>query len=242
MTTPSGTATGTYNDTAGGGATGETGAFTPSGNNRLLLVLVVSSDGTPANVAANGVKYGGSSGTPLTQVGNYLTYGTYFRASLWRLIAPAASSNTVHVTWAANQGEKIIIARAYQDVDQSTPLGTSVEATGTSQTAAVNGIGAAAADLIADFAALGDVAASSVNLAPAASQNEVVQVSTTPSYDVAALDELVAGGTSVNRSQSLDGGVNKPWGMFGVAVKEIAAGGAVQPPRSMHQFRLRRAA
>ncbi len=104
-------------------------AFAIAGSDRLLIAAMAAGAGTPA--AHNSMKWGGSGGTDLTQVGTSLNIGANARLSAWRLIAPTAASQTLYGAYAANQDETAIGGTSYTGCDQTTPLGTAVTATGT---------------------------------------------------------------------------------------------------------------
>ena len=104
-------------------------AFTVAGANRLLIGAMGAGAGTVA--AHNAMKWGGSGGTALTQVGTSLNIGANARLSAWRLIAPTAASQTLYGEFAATQDEVAIGGTSYTGVDQTTPLGTAVTNTGT---------------------------------------------------------------------------------------------------------------
>lgn len=103
-------------------ATGETPSFTVSGSNRVLYVGVILSDGPPAGVS--NCKWGGSGGTAMTQIYDSGVVESFLELVWFRLIAPAASTTTVHCTFGATTSEYGVIAIATQDTDQTTPNGT----------------------------------------------------------------------------------------------------------------------
>src|SRR5690348_8551656 len=96
----------------------ETASFAVAGSNRVLYVFVATGAGSPT--APTAVKWGGSGGTSLTQIGTTLTVSAFGRFTVWRLIAPTAQTSTVHVTWSGNQDERLMIAVSVKDADQTT--------------------------------------------------------------------------------------------------------------------------
>jgi hypothetical protein len=102
--------------------TGETPSFTVSGSNRVLYAAVILSDGPPSGVT--NCKWGGSGGTAMTQIYDSGVVESFLELVWFRLIAPAASTTTVHCTFAASTSEYGVIAVATQDTDQTTPNGT----------------------------------------------------------------------------------------------------------------------
>ncbi len=224
----------------GGSTTFETGTLTPGGSNRAVLVYVQSSDGSPADVSA--VKYGGSGGTSLTQLGSFVTFGTFVRSSLWGStnFQPAASANTIHVTWASSQGERLVMAVAIEDVDQTTRFGTPAtdKNDGGNMSLSVTGIGAVVDDLIVDFGGV-LTSGSATTFTATASQTERFEGQTTgTAYDCAVVGTKVA--TSTSESRTWTASANNSWVMFGVAVKQVSGGAASVAPMAMHHFRKRR--
>ena len=208
-----------------GATTYETSSLSAPASNSLILALVANSDGSP--VAPSAVKYGGSTGEAFTQVGTTLSYGTFFRASLWKLVGPTATSGTVYAEWGSNQGERLVKAVSYQDVDEADALGTLSSATGTDSSPSVTGIAAVVGDLIADLVATGDTSHNPTDLSPQSSQTEGTEVATSPTdYDRATVGHKAATSTSETRSWSASPTITSGgWGIFGVAIKEAAAGG-----------------
>ena len=136
-----------------------------SGSNRLLLVGVVI--GVPAGGAGDGavtaltVTYNGVSMTSQGRVhSNASTTGF---VELFSLINPATGSNTVLVTMTFTTGESFSFecgSISFTGVDQSTPLGTPVTATGSSSSASVN-VSSATGNMVADLVGCGSSISSS---------------------------------------------------------------------------------
>ena len=114
--------TGVATNSAANVATLTSASMTVSGSNTYLLALVVSGAGSPVDPVS--CKWGGSGGTAMTKVGATLTFGPYWKASLYELVAPAAGANTLYVDYGTNQDETGVIGVLYTGVDQTTPRGT----------------------------------------------------------------------------------------------------------------------
>ena len=86
------------------------------------------------------VTYGGSA---LTQVGT-ASQGNSTRTYIFRLLNPAAGTNTLTVNWSANLDQGAVIgAVTYANVNQSTPTGAFAGSSGNSSTPSVTVAGAA---------------------------------------------------------------------------------------------------
>lgn len=103
-----------------------TASITVSGNNRVIYAFVGSGAGSP--VAPSGVTW---NGTAMTQQSTTQTVTANGRFSVWRLIAPAATTSTCNATFGSSQDERLIICIAFTNADQTTPNGTIAAATGT---------------------------------------------------------------------------------------------------------------
>lgn len=201
-----------------------TASFTIGGANRVLYVWTASGAGSP--VGATAVKWGGSGGADLTQLGSTLTVGSFGRLSLWRLIAPTAQSSTVYVDWGTNQDETFIIAVSVEDADQTTPNNTVASGTGTNLTpsAAATSV---SGDLVLDGFFYMDGGADQETFTEGAGQTviETIREATTP-YEGAGSSQETASGVSTTMSWTINSGSGiDTWGIFAFAVNEAAAGG-----------------
>lgn len=105
-------------------------AWTIAGSDRCLFGFIGTGTGGTATTHTE-MRWNGSSGTLLSQIGTTLSVGTPGRLSAWRLIAPTAASQTLYGLWAAAQDETAIGGVSYTGVDQTTPVGTPATNTGT---------------------------------------------------------------------------------------------------------------
>lgn len=100
-----------------------------SGSNMAMFGFVGASTGgaTPAL----SMKWRGSGGTSLTQIGSTLAFGTYSRIAAFQLVAPTAATDTTYAGLTNTPDEAGVGAISYSGVDQTTPNGTSSTNSGT---------------------------------------------------------------------------------------------------------------
>lgn len=117
-----------------------------SNTNGILLVGTLSSHSV-ADDGITGVTYGAA---PLTLIPGWSLPGPSFNSvwgSAFYLLAPAVGTDTITVSFVGNLADDAAGAASYTGVDQTTPFGTLVTATGTGATATVD-VPSAATDLI----------------------------------------------------------------------------------------------
>lgn len=207
-----------------------TAAFTIAGANRVLIVAVLSGAGTP--LAPNAVKWGGSGGTSLTQIGSTVDINANCKLSLWQLVAPATGSNTVYVSWASAQDETAIVAASYTGVDQSTPVRTPVSATGTDEFTAVT-VTSVAADYVVDGVGFIDSNGAAMTMVVDAGQTSHGEVEgANLSYEGLGTSHEVAAGTSTTMNWTLSQN-GAAWGQIAVALVPSTGGAASSILRQM---------
>lgn len=195
------------------------GSLTVSGSNRVLYALVGSGATTPTDPTA--VKWGGSGGTSMTQIGTTLTLGSNVKMSLWRLIAPTAQSSTVYASWAGNQNERWIIGVAVQDADQTTPNNTLAQTSGSGAGAgATVNATSVSGDLVLDFVSFLDLGGNSLTLTAGAGQTELEDLASgvIGPYEGAGASSETASGTSTTMSWTISGTGDRNWGIFALAI------------------------
>lgn len=198
----------------------ESGSYTIAGDNRVLYVAVCSGANTPTN--PTGVKWGGSGGTALTQLGSTIDVGSNWKISLWRLIAPTATSSTVYATWGASNDERWMFFISVKDADQTTPNGTVATNTGTDQTPDCN-VSGTSGDLLIDFAMVGDQTSSW-----STAHTKLQELTGSTNWINGACGNATATGASTALSWTL-GYAGSSWSIFGLAINEAAAGVTVTP-------------
>lgn len=213
--------TGVATNSAANVSTLTSASMTVSGSNAYLLALVVSGAGTP--VAPSAVKWGGSGGTSMTQVGTTLTFGTYWKASLYELVAPTAGASTLYVDYGTNQDETGVIGVLYTGVDQTTPRGT----VGTGFNDNSHPMSATCTTVSGDTV-VGAIFIGT-NLAGFTDSQTVRQswAEIAAGYELASVGDKTASGasTTVNWSTTY----SAPWGAFAVPLKAGAAGTTITP-------------
>jgi hypothetical protein len=218
-----------------------TAAFTIGGSDRYLEIEAYSGAGTPQNVSTAAWDAAGVN-EALSIVEAHVTFNTYFRASKWALVAPSAlTSKVVTVTWASNQDETMILADAYDTIDQATPARTRpTPAQGTGNTPSLS-VTSVAGDIVVGSLAnsknpgdLTTIASSLVTI------REKVEGADLGGYETCAQGDVVATGTStsVGFTQSVTSG-SGTYVLFGVALIPSAGGGgspvSFPPVRSIGQ-------
>ena len=203
-----------------------TAAFTVSGANTYLRVLVYSGASTPDNVTSVVWDAAGVN-EALSQDESYVTFNTNFRASVWELVAPTAgTSKVVTVTWGSAQNETMIIADAYTGIDQTTPtrtLPTPAQGTGNTPSLSVTSV---ADDLVigslANSKNPGDLTTISSS---AVTVREKVEGADIGGYETCAQGDVTATGTStsVGFTQSTTSG-SGTYVLFGAALIPAAGG------------------
>lgn len=224
-----------------GALTQDSASLTVSGTDKVLYVAVGNSDGSPA--APTGVRWDPTGANQaMTQIGTTISIGSFGRFSLWRLIAPTNATAVARATWGANQGERVVNATVVTGTDQTTANGTVAQASATSGTAMSAGaVTTTAGKLVLAFGYTLDIDLNN-RLMNSPTGTERSEVTTSPdAYDRVASQDQTAAGASTTPTWTLSGAVNGGWAMYAFQLNDAAGGGgATQPPRSMHQHRMRR--
>jgi len=207
-------------------ATAVTPAFAVGGSNRVLYAGVHISGGSPGTVTA--CKWGGSGGTSMTQVYDSGVVESFLRLYVFRLIAPTAMTDTVHVTFNAAQDEYGLIAVAIQDCDQTTPNGTIVGANGNAlspgpSVAVSSEVGGFVIDFVSRFVY------GPSGLSVGAGQTQIKQGaagSGSDYFSVASSSEPGATTTTMTWGDVGNGTIsNWQWVQAGIPLKEVSGGG-----------------
>lgn len=197
----------------------ESASFAVGGSNRVLYVFVATGAGTPVDPSA--VKWGGSGGVSLSQIGTTIDHHANGKFSLWRLIAPAAQTATVHVTWPSAQDERYFIAYSAKDADQTTPNNTVAQASGSSNTPSVAAT-SVSGDLVICGATFLDTGGTSETLSTTDTSRQEIEGADLV-YEGMGVSEKTATGTSTTMSWTISDA--DPWGIFALAINGAAAGG-----------------
>jgi len=149
-----------------GSGTSATIAHTTAGTNRLLVVGVTTAGAAGTN--PSGVTY---NSVVMTNAGT-TDDGAGTGVSLWYLVAPATGANNVVVTFSGSPSYTVGI-ESFTGVHQSTPVGGSTSATGTSTAPSV-AVTSAAGDRVVDSLALKTTTAPTVGAGQTQQWNETV--------------------------------------------------------------------
>lgn len=206
-----------------------TGAWTIAGSDRLLVAGLGWADGSPPTYSA--IKWGGSGGTTLTQVGSTLSAGSFHRVAMARLIAPTAASQTLYGEVSGTTGELCVGGVSFTGVEQTTPLGTASTNTGsgsgTNFTATVD-VTSASDEVVIDVAYAGTTSGGngSCTVAVGAGQTMRWEQENISNFS-AGTQSTEPGAGTVTMSEAFTFGITDAyaWGIIGVGIKPAAGGG-----------------
>ncbi|MBS0495873.1 MAG: tandem-95 repeat protein, partial [Proteobacteria bacterium] len=199
---------------ASAGASSLTWSHTVASGSEGMLMVNVAVKGTSG---ATTVTYGGVSLTRLGTITN--GSGVKQTSELWYLKAPTAGTANVVVTLPASNQAVAAGSTNFFGVDQTTPFGTYVSATGTGGTPTVT-VASALGDIVIDAA--GQHARSSVT--PGTGQTQLwEQRSGTSASDISGASSTKPGAASVTMSWTSTGTGNAEWATGAVALKASLA-------------------
>ncbi len=181
---------------------------TASGTNRLLVVVV---HGNTQARRVISVTYGG---TPLTYK-DRIDGGptTYAWVEIWYLTAPATGAQTITVTLdAPDTVNWTATSISFTNVDQTTPLGTSITAIGTDAAPTVN-VSSAANNLVVSSVTYDDVGGKILTVGAGQTPQRGGVVTGQVGFGVST----APGAATVAMSWVLSGA--RPWRIMGVSVK-----------------------
>jgi hypothetical protein len=186
-----------------------TNSITCAGSDRLLVVVYSIGDSDLANSVVTSMTLGGTS---LTKAwGTNDTASTWVRNELWYLVAPPTGAQNLIVSYFNTGIDQGFIGWVnLTNVNQSTPLGTVVTASGSSTTPSVS-VSSATGDLVISSVA----SDSDANIT--ASTGAIVQVVNVLGGDTCHGIATNAGAASVTMSWSTQ---NQLWTIGGVSIKK----------------------
>ena len=194
---------------------------TISGANVYLIGYAGTGDNTPGGTPAS-VKWGGSSGESLTQIGTTQTFATNFDHSAWGKTGPTAQTAATYCAWGGAVSETALSMLAYTGVDQTTPHGTPVYQTGHSASPSVT-VATAAGDVVVGLLWCG-----SGGGVPAVTSSQTTRASIADVggaiYEAMYVLETTASGASTTISASVSGGSAVDWGFIAFKLNAAAAG------------------
>jgi hypothetical protein len=183
---------------------------------RVLYTFVTCSHSSITT--PSGVTYAGDA---MTQIGSVVTSSNQ-SITLWRLVAPDSGTNNTIATFGSSPSDIGIGQMSFYGVDQTTPEGTSVDATGTDDTPTLN-VTSEVDDMVISGVCTATGGSTGAPFGAGASQTE--------RYDDAGtnLDQTgsteVATATSTTMSYLMTTGAGN-WASKGVAIKPNGATGA----------------
>ena len=193
-----------------------TWSHTASGSDRYVRVSVGWAKLGTTTASAT---YGGNAMASVGNVTNAAGYNSAVtgKAEIFRYIAPSTSSQTVAVTFSAGGNFGAAGSVSYTGVDQTTPDGTPVTATGTGTSASVTVTDATTGDMVSDA-----ISADEGSGALTGSQTERIDNSGGGGYRGAAQD--AAGAASVVMSWTI--AVSRGYAQVAAAIFQASGGGA----------------
>ena len=204
----------------------ETSAFTIAGN--FLVVAIFTGSSSSSNPTT--VKWGGSGGTALTQVGSSIVLSAYVRMSVWKLAAPATGSGTVYASFSFAHEQQGLIAQSYSGVDQAIQIRNQTLTSGGSaaspQTSSVTTT-SQSGDLVVDFVGFDThTGANDIALTVGGSQTSRFEIEgASMSYEGVGGSDQPATGTSTTSTWSATATYSTSFD-WAVAGLDLAAGGA----------------
>ena len=202
-----------------------TTAWTIAGDNRLLVAGMVWSAGSPP--AYSTMKWGGSGGTALTQVGSTLAIGANLRVAMAYLIAPAAGSSTLYGEVAASTDEFCIGGVSFTAVNQSTPLGTEVtnsQDIPAASPATVDVTSTLASDLVIDICGATQTVGGTITLAVGANQDMRWEQESVGTFSAGTQSTEAGNGGTVTMSEAITfSGGFLIWGIIAVRILDAPA-------------------
>jgi hypothetical protein len=207
-----------------------TSAWTIAGSDRLLVGGMYWSASTPPAYTA--VKWEGSAGAALTQVGSTLTVSAFARLALARLIAPNAASGTLYGEVSATADVLGVGGSSFTGAHQTTPLGTAATNSGNSAspaTATVD-VSSAADELVTAVSAGDRPIADSITIATGAGQTMRWENEVASSF-TAGTQSTEPGAATVTMSEIYTSGGAVDWGIIGVSIKPAGDPPGVNAPK-----------
>jgi hypothetical protein len=200
-----------------------TSAWAIGGSSRILVAGMGWSSDPPPTYSA--IKWGGSGGTSLTQIGSTIASGSFHRVALASLTAPAESTTTLYGELSGSAGEFCLGGVSYTGVNQSGPLGTAASNTGsgngTTFTATVN-VSSAGDEVVIDVAYGGSTDGGAANLAVAAGTSQTMrwEQENIASFSAGTQSTETGAGTTTMSEDFTFGGLNQyAWAIIGVPLK-----------------------
>jgi hypothetical protein len=198
-------------------------SHTCTGSNLLLVAKIGIRSAASASVSD--VKYGGvamtkTDGAAASMVKVAST--NEVRTEIWKLVAPATGANSVSVVLNASRVVTVSVS-SYTGVDQTTPLGTAVSASGNSNAISVS-VPSASTELVVDAAAqVGGGPSATLTVGASQTQRSNEKEDNAVLY-LTGVGSEETGATSTAMTWSSD--TIQDWAAVGVPLKAAAAAAA----------------
>jgi len=213
-------------------------AVTPTGADAVFGFSLTFA-GTPA--AHSGMKWGGSGGDAMTQIGatQAPAGAASIRMSAWRLAAPVIAARSLYGSWASTQSGSAIVGAALSGVDQTTPGanlasggGTVSNSTGFNATATVT---TSAGDLVLAAFFIWDNNGSTPTMTPNGTPTPTDRVSVDGNTTILSiqLTTIVATGASTTVSCAIaptSSTISGQWGAIAFVVNAASGGASATSP------------
>lgn len=221
-----------------GGTTKDSPSLTVSGTQKVLYVLAANSDGSP--LAPSGCVWDAAGvNQALSQIGTAINYGTFFETSLWRRIAPSDATSVVTCTWAATQGERMVLAWVETGLDQTTPNvdppTQTFDDTSPPTTVSAGAVStpSGAGQRVIMFGHSGNIGPISITFDSPTGTERTESQTTPSSFDAVAAQDQTSAGASVTPTWTLSSGSGSGWSTYVVVLNVAGAGPSCTPNNFM---------
>lgn len=207
-----------------------TSAWAIAGSERLLVAGFGWSADPPPTYTA--IKWGGSGGVSLTQIGSTLAAGSFFRMALAYLPDPVAASQTLYGQVSGVATELCLGGASYTGADPATPIGTAMtntgSGTGTTFSSTVD-VPSAVDELVIDMSYAGSTfgATSTVTVVPGGGQTMLWEQQSIGAF-ACGTQSTEPGAATVTMSEAFTFNVSDDfaWGIIAVPI----IGGITEAP------------
>ncbi|HEX7679243.1 MAG TPA: DUF11 domain-containing protein, partial [Thermoanaerobaculia bacterium] len=198
--------------------------LTTNAANRYVIVEVTMQCGNTAGKTVASVTYGTEAGGPnlaMARIGaGQTSSNSHVRVEMWGVIAPPSGTHTITASVTNTGGTTITVAagaQTFSNVDQNTPLGTTVVATNTSTTPAV-AVTNSAYDYVVDAVAF-DV---DTGLTQGPTQDQRFQITNTPGGGRVFTGAASGSRGYTNTTMQWTGLSSVRWAIQAVPLKQVA--------------------
>lgn len=219
---------------ATGNSSSQSFNHTISGSNRYLLVACSYRTNTPH---VTGITWNTTENLSLI-AGPIVPSSPAIAIELWGLVNPSTGTHAVAVSWSGNTTRRMTCAASFNNVHQTTPLGTAANNNGNSLTPNV-AVSAGLGDLVVDALSWNAGIAASATADSSQSQIESTTTAAGSSDNGVGMSseaEIAAGPANVSMDWTLSGVTATGWAIIGVPLKPITSS---TPPSQQTRRRLK---